>query len=132
MQLLYCDKYADQGMVGVIHSKSKAGLPPAHSRGEVGWGGRVANPPSPSGQKQKLPSAFSFLCKPSHSTAPFSSQIQLPAPLFHALNNRGIRTPRFQVCKRKLSVAQRIAWWNVLGNLGIGLSTVAQSRKLSG
>lgn len=38
MQLLYCDKYVDQGMLGVMHSKPKAGLHPAQSREEVSWG----------------------------------------------------------------------------------------------
>lgn len=98
MQLLYCDKYVDQGMLGVMHSKPKAGLHPAQSREEVTWGGGVcAHPPSPSGQKQELPSAFPSFANislpPSLARSICHSH---PPPLFHAPNNHEIRTHSYR------------------------------------
>lgn len=71
-QLLYCDKYVDQGVLGVICSEPEAGFHPSQSTEEVSWGARGAQPPFPSGQKQDLPSTFPCSANPRPERGPCS------------------------------------------------------------
>lgn len=133
MQLLYCDKYVDQGTWWVISFQPEAGLHPSCSTEEVGWGAGGAQPSSPRGRKQKLPSSFPCSASPRPRMQPMqpvhcpllwpdtlcaSLHILLPVTLESGLPgdrhaNRG---------SKQLSESPRGTW------LQSGLSIAAQSR----
>lgn len=117
MQLLYCDKYVDQGMLGVICSEPEAGFHPSQTTEEVSWGARGAQPPFLSGQKQDLPSTFPCSANPrperGHAANPSLARCSVCLIALHAPNNLGIRTPSLQTCKWRLKVAKGIGQWHM-------------------
>lgn len=120
MQLLYCDKYVDQGTWWVISFQLEAGLHSSQSTEEVSWGAGGAQPPSPRGQKQKLPSTFPRSASPrprmppsQPAHCPFSGQT-LYVPLFTSCSQRPWnQDSHWRTCERGLKAASWISQGNV-------------------